>query len=115
MENVSKFDSTTKVEIKKSNFFFNKEKFFNMNVFFRFYLNYIEIIRALNKSFFYFYIKADFIHAKMKTICEKFESLIVNEMYGSMIYLLMRSDTIFLENFEIYLLKNKFFRIDLEP
>ncbi len=104
----------TIVKIKTKNYFFNEDKFLDLNVFFKFYKNYEEILTALNKSFFYFYIEDDFLMRAVKEQCVLFEDIIVKEIYGSIFYLLMRDDLNFLKNFEDHMKMNNYLINDFE-
>ena len=106
--NFEAYTERTIVMIKENNFFFNEEEYISHNMFFRFYINYQEILRALNKSFFYFYISKEPILMKIKSFCDKFEDMLVKELYGSTFYLLMKNDKVFMENLEKYTMHNNF-------
>ena len=97
--NFLNYDKTTIIKIKEKNYFFNEDKYKQKNIFFRFYKNYESILKALNKSFFYFDVHDDFVLQKVKTVCYLFENIIVKEVYGSIFYLFMKSDEEFLRNF----------------
>ena len=90
------YDNATIIEIKTNNFFFNVERSLDLNLWFRFYVNYLSILRALQESYFYMYMKEDFIMDWVKDRCEFFERMIVDELYGSLLYLLMNGDKKFL-------------------
>lgn len=100
--NFKDYDETTIIQIKEKNFFFNREKFMDLNMFFKFYTNYEEILISLNKSFFYFYVSDDMILMKIKKMCDTFENIIVKELYTSNFYLLMRSDQLFIDTISEY-------------
>ena len=99
-----------KEEILNENFFLNKEKFIDQNVFFRFYENYVDILRALNKAYFYFDIKGEYILEKANLLAQRFEQVYVDELYESIFYMLMRRDEKFLELLEDYVIHNGSFR-----
>lgn len=97
--NYSNYDKLTVIKIKSKNYFFNEDKYLDLNIFFRFYKNYESILRALNKSFFYFYIEGDYLMGSIKKMCDSFQDIIVKEVYGSVFYLLMRNDISFVKDF----------------
>ena len=59
--NFQNYDELTVTRIKGKNYFFNEDKYKDLNIFFRFYKNYESILNALDKSFFYFYVTDDII------------------------------------------------------
>ena len=100
----------TIVSIKDNNFFFNKQKFLDQNFFFRFYENYVDILRALNKAYFYFDIKGEYLLEKANLLAHRFEKLFVDQLYESLFYMLMRRDEKFLELLEDYMIHNGSFK-----
>lgn len=100
----------TIVTIKDNNFFFNKEKFLDQNFFFRFYENYVDILRALNKAYFYFNVKGEYLLERANALAGQFEHLFVGELYESLFYMLMRRDEKFLELLEDYMIHNGSFK-----
>ena len=87
------------IGIKQKNFFYDKEKYLDQNLFFKFYQNNLEILRALNEAYFHFTVGNDRYLASMQTHAENFRQIISEELYGSLFYLFMRNDDVFLENF----------------
>lgn len=106
--NFEAYTSNTIIMIKENNFFFNQDDYIDQNMFFKFYINYEEILRALNKSFFYFYVNKQPLLMKIKDFCDKFEDLLVKELYGSNFYLLMKNDTVFMNYLEKYTIHHNF-------
>lgn len=92
----------TIVEIKKNNFFFNKETSREKNLFMNFYLNLVSVIHSLNKAYFHFSVKGDKVMTLVQKWSDEFESLIVEDMYESLFYLLMRSDETFVHSLNKY-------------
>lgn len=87
------------IGIKQNNFFFNKEEYIDRNMFFKFYQNNLEILRALNDAYFHFTVGNDRYLNSMQEHAENFRQIISEELYGSLFYLFMRNDDVFLENF----------------
>ena len=105
----------TIITIKDNNFFFNKEKFLDQNFFFRFYENYVDILRALNKAYFYFNVEGEYLLERANALASQFEHLFVNELYESLFYMLMRRDEKFLELLEDYMIHNGSFKEIMLP
>ena len=67
----------------------------------------------MNKSFFYFDVKEDFILSKVKTISYNFKEMIIKEIYGSIFYLFMRDDEELIEGIRKSVIENNFLKDDL--
>lgn len=100
--NYKVYDRATIIEVKTNNYFFNVERSLDLNVWFKFYINYVAILRALHDSYFYMYMRDDFVMEWVKDRCEFFEKMIVEELYGSLLYLLMTGDQEFLDRLDKY-------------
>lgn len=111
--NYKDYNSQTIKKIKDKNYFFNESKYLDMNLFFKFYKNYEQILKALNKSFFYFDVKEDFILSKVKAISYNFKEMIVKEIYGSIFYLFMRDDEELIDGIRKSVIENNYLRDDL--
>lgn len=101
------------VDTKNHNYFFNKEEMVNKNVFFKLYLNILGILRSINDQYFHFSIDSDPIMSRIQFISEEFSNILIEELYGSMFYLLMRNDKTFLSGLDKYAYRYKFIIPDL--
>ncbi len=70
--NYNNYDELTVIKIKQKNYFLNEDKYLDVNFFFRFYKNYEAILRALNKSYFFFYVRGNYIMEKTRMMCDEF-------------------------------------------
>lgn len=105
----------TIIDIKKNNFFFNREEWREKNMFMNLYLNLVTVIRSLNKAYFHFNVKNDKVMAVVQNWSLDFEEIVVEDLYQSLFYLLMKSDETFVTELEKYGIRYKFLVPELQP